>query len=1007
MKNQLRCFSGSLLMLLLYFSGFAQNDRNGNWAGPFNTDLIPVAAANLPDGRLMMWSAKDKFNFGGGGNKTFTAIFNPRTNRSTTTEVSNTGHDMFCPGIANLSDGRILVAGGQNSAKTSIYNPATNRWTSTNNLNTPRGYNANVTMSNGGVMTLGGSWSGGRGNKNAEVWTPQSGWVQYPGITANATVRRGTNDPRGVYRDDNHAWFWAAPNGKVFHAGPGRNMHWLTLEGNGSVQNAGTRGDDDYAMNGNTVMYDVGKIFKTGGAISYDNGHLGSKKSYIIDINQTNPNVSRVPDMKRGRSMVNTVVLPNGEIFVSGGLSKSLVFSDAGAALVAEIFNPYTRQWRDVAAMKVARTYHSVSILLPDARVFVGGGGLCGTCDVNHPDAEVYSPPYLYNGNTLANRPTINTAPGQAGYGANITVRTNAAIQSFVLIRASSATHSTNNEQRRIPLSATNTGGNNYRVQMPNRNIAPPGYYMLFAMNNAGVPSVAKMIKIGAATNTPPPATGGGQLIANGTYHLESVSNPQRLIAPAWDSFNARMQAPRNIPVQQWTINHLGNNVYTLRNKQTNRYLEVPNGRCANRSNVASWTNANSEHQRWIISKNGTSFDLRPVHCTSRGLDRDGGGVNANTHLWPYNTNSANQKWKILQVSGATAPPPPAQAGGDNTEPTNPPPASGAQVVADGRYHVESIANTQRLIAPTWDQHNARMFNPGNFNDQEWNIKHLENNVYTLQNVRTRRYLEVPFGRCGNNNNVATWTSAGSAHQRWIISKNGTSFNLRPVHCESRGLDRAGGAVNANAILWNFNVNNANQKWKLIRLGASRSIKEKERLSVVATSGRQVKIAWVFGQDKAPVEYVVEYAEDDEDFEILKTISAKEGTDIEAYQFIHDTPHFGYNHYQILIRYADGSTETIPFETIYFDKMPTPIAMFPNPSKGSLYLDLSDYKAKKINYLVANLNGKVLLHGQFLQDHLDQEQLQLTGLENGSYLLFLRPEGQREIVQKVVVMKEY
>jgi len=215
-----------------------------------------------------------------------------------------------------------------------------------------------------------------------------------------------------------------------------------------------------------------------------------------------------MPNMKRARTMANSVVLPNGEIFVSGGISRSIIFSDKGAALTPEIFNPFTKKWRDVAKMKVPRTYHSVSILLPDARVFVGGGGLCGNCDANHPDAEIYTPAYLYDGNKLASRPKINNAPSKAGFGANITVKTNSTIKSFVLIRSSSATHSTNNEQRRIPLSANNTGNNNYKVKMPNRNLAPPGYYMLFAINNKNVPSLAKIVLVGSAnTSQPRPST--------------------------------------------------------------------------------------------------------------------------------------------------------------------------------------------------------------------------------------------------------------------------------------------------------------------------------------------------------------------------------------------------------------------------------------------------------------------------------------------------------------------
>ena len=89
------------------------------------------------------------------------------------------------------------------------------------------GYQGQVTMGDGSAFTVGGSWSGGIGGKNAEVWTPRSGWVPFPLITSDATVRDGSQiDPRGEYRDDNHAWLWAAPNGKVFHAGPSSNMHW-------------------------------------------------------------------------------------------------------------------------------------------------------------------------------------------------------------------------------------------------------------------------------------------------------------------------------------------------------------------------------------------------------------------------------------------------------------------------------------------------------------------------------------------------------------------------------------------------------------------------------------------------------------------------------------------------------------------------------------------------------------------------------------------------------------
>ena len=99
---------------------------------------------------------------------------------------------------------------------------------------------------------------------------------------------------------------------------------------------------------------------------------------------------------------------------------------------------------------------------------------------------------------TDAVRPTIIQAPTNIGYGAIITVTTNAAISNFALVRLSSITHTVNNDQRRIPLNFTIRSVNSYRVSIPaSQGVAIPGYYMLFAMNRSGVPSQAKIIKVG------------------------------------------------------------------------------------------------------------------------------------------------------------------------------------------------------------------------------------------------------------------------------------------------------------------------------------------------------------------------------------------------------------------------------------------------------------------------------------------------------------------------------
>jgi galactose oxidase len=108
----------------------------------FPLPIVPSASANLPDGRVLFWSAYAKMNWGGQRGETWVSILDPETGAFTEALIANTQHDMFCPGTAILADGRVMVTGGSADSKTTFYDQATDTWSAGDEMNIGRGYHS-------------------------------------------------------------------------------------------------------------------------------------------------------------------------------------------------------------------------------------------------------------------------------------------------------------------------------------------------------------------------------------------------------------------------------------------------------------------------------------------------------------------------------------------------------------------------------------------------------------------------------------------------------------------------------------------------------------------------------------------------------------------------------------------------------------------------------------------------------------------------------------------------
>jgi hypothetical protein len=467
-------------------------DEIGQWGPVVDWPVVAVHAALLPNGKVLAYDSIGDQATETYADQTYSraTVWDPATGSQTDVRV-NTGYNIFCSGLAHLVDGSLFIAGGNKDqalngiVQTHIFDPATNTWRLGPNMAAGRWYPSVTPLSNGEMLITEGG--------------PDIPEVRQTDGTLRSLSSASLNLPL-------YPWMDVAPNGGTFVSGPNPTMRSLDTAGTGSWTTLAQRDgiNRDY---GSHALYDIGKILVSGGGASVTD-------SRVIDLNGASPQVSTTSPMAFGRRQHNLTVLADGTVLATGGNSSGAGLVDMNAGVYpAELWNPATGTWKTLASMAVTRQYHSTALLLPDGRVLSAGGGICGTCDqVGYlaKNAEVFTPPYLFRkdgSGQLAPRPTISSAPSSAGYGSQIQITTPdaASIQKVALVRLGAVTHSVNMEQRYVPLDFTAGSGSLSATVPANVNVAPPGFYMLFIVDAAGVPSVAKMVQVGTTPTPPPP----------------------------------------------------------------------------------------------------------------------------------------------------------------------------------------------------------------------------------------------------------------------------------------------------------------------------------------------------------------------------------------------------------------------------------------------------------------------------------------------------------------------
>lgn len=482
----------------------------GEWERLPDASVYVVHAGVLRTGKVLMFAGTAEVSY-----PLESATWNPKPGTYKVQSGADAySEDLFCSHHVSLADGNVLINGGAHPGHahgikaTYEFVPSSEKWVKKTDMHHPRWYPTTVAVPVGESITMSGNDAGGSIVDEVEAYDPtanggQGAWTEKP-VSANRSL--------AIYPG-----LHLMPDGKIFYTG----TRWSG--GIGPWVNPSTTALFDlktskWSSVGHHVVRDRTEGMSV--VLPPDNkrvlviGGRGDNPTTVstststvemIDFNDAKPSWKLVASMHYKRRNVNAVLLPTGRVLVCSGISGWKWGTQNGGpgflpVLTAEEYDPTKNRWAKMAAMSVPRQYHSVSLLLPDARV-LNLGGVESTPGAGHgliKDVEIYSPPYLFRGP----RPKITSVAKKVHHGAKFAVQTPKAndIGSVVFVRPTWATHHTDSEQRVIPLKFTKKNASTLNVTAPDDGHpqygAQRGFYMLFLLNKKDIPSEARFVEL-------------------------------------------------------------------------------------------------------------------------------------------------------------------------------------------------------------------------------------------------------------------------------------------------------------------------------------------------------------------------------------------------------------------------------------------------------------------------------------------------------------------------------
>lgn len=522
------------VLLVLVWSGFSGAAAQGAWTtNEQQWPVLPIHMALLPSGHLLILNRSrndaNEQHFG------TVLIAPPYDTPGTPIPPPTTDgivREIFCAGHVLDERGDVVFMGGHagptaqfdrhGTGDVWVYRWKSGTWERQHDMPAGRWYPTVIQLPDRSFMVAMGEYCDGpptdctiKANGTPDLWTATPGG----GISTNHLQPLAPSAMEIYYPH----LFIHPGNGRVFHAASG--MPGNDLLGQSTLYDPDTCAWEPFAeipygfpnvrrAYPSGVMLD-GVVYRCGGSQGDGADHDAMARTTRIDLNQANPMWQVLPDMHISRKNHTIVALPDARILVMGGNLRSqsgyatertdpeILDTEASSATWQLLSGPSG----SAAEPRIGRGYHNTSLLLPDGRVVFAGGerefGALPTWQKQR-IAQFYTPEYGGNPNWAQSRPSIvGIPPENIRYGKpfclDVDVAEGRTLSKLRLISLGATTHGFNQNQQFVTLQFEPHPEieGRYIVQAPASTFkATPGYFMLFAVDSARIPSVAHILRL-------------------------------------------------------------------------------------------------------------------------------------------------------------------------------------------------------------------------------------------------------------------------------------------------------------------------------------------------------------------------------------------------------------------------------------------------------------------------------------------------------------------------------